>query len=1196
MLLVPLLLAALTGCWLLQYYLPACWAQNLEDDFLVQNQQFLRVDSLKRGSFGKFLLSNIKLGVSGKELLTAPTAELQLDQTLRWRNPQRLAFESLTLSDAELTVTANSDGIAVNNHPLREFAVALAELPAAPNGRFIPLQINAKLKLGKNSDERQVVFFVNRETPKKLRIEFSWQNGSGEAWFDLTNDIFNVTFDGPINMLLWQETLLRSGLPPQAVRLLKKAQLQGSGKFSADLKNQSVSTLDCQIKITDGELDWYGQSLHQTGTLELDLKREASGFTMTIPALHIKSPAPAEFKNTVLQYRPRLNILKVQTSSDLRQLLLGIFCRHLNIPVIAVTSQPSQLSGSWNTRTGQWNILARKQNAAPADLAVDSSEDSRLVLTARSGDFQASGTGRTGQMQHDFDFTKLELHTPQGISRVDRGNVYARINFGGNGSMNENSMGFNFANFAADYGNVQFEIPGFAGELNLRTYNDNSKEIYLIPRGLTSQAMGKSWKLNLDNFQGTVNMQQIADQGIWKVTNFNFTTPAGKAEVFKQNIDFKTAVFRGNGSLRGKDMQNAGVYFSCDELASGTYKLRRPVLNFNYDTQRPTDRQYQAALAADDAVLPENPWHIRKVQNGKLDFSGSTLFAIPEEFKLQSDALFYQDKKFTADLRKSLLKVVRASGNTFSCTADFDSLKADSGESQYGQGSFGKGNIRYQWLPSASGKQEKISVSMAVKQSDWRNNVLNANSESAEIRLDYDAKQNPAIKGSLALTRPALLSSVFNAIGNKLAVDFSGNRGDLSGMLNFSGGSISSPDGNIELKDADFTLPLTLASRLPGNLPAGSITARQLLYKQQSEGKLSGRITHTLNTTTAEHSVTFDGTLAAAKFNGKPFNIHSRWQLPPDKNAVEMKFDLAESDLMQPLNLNRYLVLPCNITALKGKFALNGKYSSQDKQPPQGSIKLMSTNSDWQLDSLTAQSVISNARMDIYNNKNIILPHTVSAGKIIWRNFVLQENELNIIGNASGVMQIANWQGKFAGGAFNLSQTLLLNGLQDSTRGATIPAANFEVHNIPAEKFFRSIGLKYLSGNMPLSGHLRPRLQAGELLFGQSTLTSRTPAGSLLKLELPDKNMFKVRNKAYQDFAMAALKAFKTTQTQFDFTANTSEIAMQVKAEGTPAEPIDFVYTGSNPPFRPAEPGEKGFDGEIELNINLKLRPELPGF
>ena len=155
--------------------------------------------------------------------------------------------------------------------------------------------------------------------------------------------------------------------------------------------------------------------------------------------------------------------------------------------------------------------------------------------------------------------------------------------------------------------------------------------------------------------------------------------------------------------------------------------------------------------------------------------------------------------------------------------------------------------------------------------------------------------------------------------------------------------------------------------------------------------------------------------------------------------------------------------------------------------------------------------------------------------------------------------------------------------------------ATFEVHNIPAEKFFRTIGLKYLSGNMPLSGQLRPGLQDGKLVFARSRLNSRTPGGSLLNLTLPDKNMLRVRNKAYQAFAMAALKAMKTTQTQFDFTADPSEIAMQVKAEGTPAEPIPFVYTGGNPPFRPAEPGEEGFDGEIELNINLKLRPEQPG-
>ena len=53
---------------------------------------------------------------------------------------------------------------------------------------------------------------------------------------------------------------------------------------------------------------------------------------------------------------------------------------------------------------------------------------------------------------------------------------------------------------------------------------------------------------------------------------------------------------------------------------------------------------------------------------------------------------------------------------------------------------------------------------------------------------------------------------------------------------------------------------------------------------------------------------------------------------------------------------------------------------------------------------------------------------------------------------------------------------------------------------------------------------------------------------------------------------------------------------MQVKADGTPAEGVPFVYQGrGKSPFRPAQAGEKGFDGEIELNINLKLRPDKTG-
>ena len=78
---------------------------------------------------------------------------------------------------------------------------------------------------------------------------------------------------------------------------------------------------------------------------------------------------------------------------------------------------------------------------------------------------------------------------------------------------------------------------------------------------------------------------------------------------------------------------------------------------------------------------------------------------------------------------------------------------------------------------------------------------------------------------------------------------------------------------------------------------------------------------------------------------------------------------------------------------------------------------------------------------------------------------------------------------------------------------------------------------------------------------------------------------------------MAVLKAMKCYQANFNFSTTPKEIVMQVKADGVPAEPVPFVYQGrgSHTPFRPAEPGESGFAGEIELNVNLKLHPDNAG-
>ena len=68
-------------------------------------------------------------------------------------------------------------------------------------------------------------------------------------------------------------------------------------------------------------------------------------------------------------------------------------------------------------------------------------------------------------------------------------------------------------------------------------------------------------------------------------------------------------------------------------------------------------------------------------------------------------------------------------------------------------------------------------------------------------------------------------------------------------------------------------------------------------------------------------------------------------------------------------------------------------------------------------------------------------------------------------------------------------------------------------------------------------------------------------------------------------------------QANFIFSSTREEIVMSLKAEGVPASPVPFVYQGrgADTPFRPATPGENGFAGEIELNVNLKLHRDNTG-
>ena len=117
------------------------------------------------------------------------------------------------------------------------------------------------------------------------------------------------------------------------------------------------------------------------------------------------------------------------------------------------------------------------------------------------------------------------------------------------------------------------------------------------------------------------------------------------------------------------------------------------------------------------------------------------------------------------------------------------------------------------------------------------------------------------------------------------------------------------------------------------------------------------------------------------------------------------------------------------------------------------------------------------------------------------------------------------------------------------------------------------------------------------MYFDSSTLSTATPDGELLKLTPPAPETLKVRDPQYRAFALAVLSAMNCHSSQFDFSLLPGEVSVKIQADGVPAAPVPFVYQGrsGNSPFRPATPGERGFDGEVELNLNLKYHPSDPG-
>ena len=144
------------------WYLPKMWLNKLENEYLLQHRNMFRVQRVQAGAFNKFILHDVQLGSTEKPLATATRAELLLHSDLRQKFDS-IPVKKLILHDCEIKVNAVKRKIYINDILLEKFVKSLIQLPPAPNGSPLPLEINSAR-----------IYWSNTGTEQENPPNFSW--------------------------------------------------------------------------------------------------------------------------------------------------------------------------------------------------------------------------------------------------------------------------------------------------------------------------------------------------------------------------------------------------------------------------------------------------------------------------------------------------------------------------------------------------------------------------------------------------------------------------------------------------------------------------------------------------------------------------------------------------------------------------------------------------------------------------------------------------------------------------------------------------------------------------------------------------------------------------------------------------------------------------------------------------------------
>ena len=361
--LATVILLAAAGTAFFLWRLPHFWLDKLQNEYLLQNRNILRIKSVQAGAFNKFILQDVQLGSSRKPLFTAPQADLILQPDFKDRFTT-LPIESLMLYGCKTKLETSDGKVYINGILLEKLVKSLSEISSSTAGKPLTLIIQSQLVFGNKKPSADLLLTI-RTAGNKLNIQGEWSaitdkklRGSWNTFIDLENDVFSVTLADSITEIFMQEILLRSGADSKTAALLHKGIFSGEGNFSGTFSNLELKELTYSGKAEKPVIAFYKHKIKNVDPFELKIEKNTKGLSCTIPQLSLNKAVLQ--KNITINCRKKITFT---ADCNFQQLAADCFSGY-DVKIQTDDLITEKLRGSWDTRSNVWHLSKQSGNAA----------------------------------------------------------------------------------------------------------------------------------------------------------------------------------------------------------------------------------------------------------------------------------------------------------------------------------------------------------------------------------------------------------------------------------------------------------------------------------------------------------------------------------------------------------------------------------------------------------------------------------------------------------------------------------------------------------------------------------------------------------------------------------------------------------------------------------------------------------------